>query len=259
MIKTQILSKNGNTIKFTVEGIMTSFANALRRIMISEVPVLAIDWINMRENSSVIFDEMIAHRMGLLPLKFNPAKMNFAEGCKCNGKGCPLCQVAFSLEKNGPGIAYSGDMVSSDKTVKAADPRFQIVELLKDQYIKLEAVAHLGIGKTHAKFQAANASYQYYPEIKAEACEDAAAAVEACPKGVIGLKGKKPFIKDPVKCDLCKSCEEVCEGLRVEGVPNKFIFTVESISGLEPEYIVEKAAGLLREKAEEFKKKLAKI
>ncbi|GAF81707.1 unnamed protein product, partial [marine sediment metagenome] len=112
----------------------------------------------------------------------------------------------------------------------------------------------------HAKFHAANAAYQYYPEIKAENCSDPKKVTAACPKGIIGLNGKKPFIKDATKCDICRSCEEASEGsLKVESVPNKFIFNVESISGLDPAYIVGKAADILKEKGENLKKKLVKV
>jgi DNA-directed RNA polymerase subunit D len=258
-MKIQILSRKGNMMRFVVEGITPALANTLRRIMISEIPVLAIEWIDIRDNTSVVFDEIVAHRMGLLPLKFEPGKLNFTDDCKCDGKGCTLCQVAFSLEKNGPGNAYSGDMVSSDKNVKATDPNFPIVELLANQHVKLDAVARLGTGKKHAKFQAANASYQYYPEIKSDGCKEPKKVVDSCPKDVIGLKGNKPFINDPTKCDLCRSCEEVCEGLSVEGVPNKFVFSVESISGLDSAYIAGRAAEILKLKAEEFKKQLNKL
>jgi len=259
MMKIHLLEKKGSKLRFVAEGISPAFANALRRIMISEIPVLAIEWVDIRDNSSILFDEMVAHRMGLLPLKFEPGKFSFTKDCKCSDKGCPLCQVAFSIEKAGPGTAYSGDMVSSDKSVKATDPNFPIVELLKNQSIKLGAVARLGMGKTHAKFQAANAAYQYYPEIKSDGCDEPKKAAAACPKGIVGLKGKTPFIKEPLKCDLCRLCEHACEGLKVQGVPGKFIFNVESISGLEPEYIVGRAAEILREKGEELKKQLSKI
>ena len=104
-MKIKILSRKGDTIRFVAEGITPAFANALRRIMISEIPVLAIEWVDFRENSSILFDEVIAHRLGLLPLKFDPEKMNFTEDCRCEGKGCPSCQVAFSLEKAGPSVA----------------------------------------------------------------------------------------------------------------------------------------------------------
>jgi len=259
-MKVKILKRKGEKLNFLVEDITPAFANALRRIMISEVPTLAIEWVDFRENNSMLFDEMIAHRLGLIPLKFDPSKFNFTEECKCGGKGCPLCQVVFVLEKTGPCIVYSGDMKSSNKTVKPTDPGFPIVELLKNQSIQFEAVARLGVGTDHAKFQAANASYQYFPEIEILDAAKAKKAIKSCPKGLLKIKGKKAVITDPAECDLCVACVEASGGgMRLKGDPNRIIFRVESISGLDPAYIVSKSAEILEKKAEGFKSELKKI
>jgi len=259
-MKVKILDKKPDRISFLLEGSTPAFANALRRIMVSEVPVLAMEWVDIHDNNSILFDEVIASRMGLIPLKFDPTKFNPAEECKCGGKGCPLCQAVFALEKNGPGTAYSGDMKSSNKDVKPISPNFPIVELLKNHNIKLEAVAHLGIGKKHARFQAANAAYQYYPEVVVKDPAKAKKAIKECPSGVLAVRGGKVIITDPAKCDLCRACAEASDGgLEIRGDPTRFVFSVESISGLDAAYIVTKAAEILGGKAEGFKKELAKL
>jgi len=259
-MKIKVLKKKGDVLTFILEDSTPAFANALRRIMISEVPTLAIEWVDFHDNSSVMFDEIIAHRLGMIPLKFDPSKFNAPDECKCGGKGCPLCQVVFALQKTGPGIALSGDMKSSNKTVKPTDPRFQVVQLLKGHNVRLEAIARLGTGDKHAKWQAANASYQYFPKLTGGDCKNASKVVAECPKGALKLKYKKVDFGDPILCDLCRKCEEVCTGdLQVAGDPKTFIFRVESISGLEPSYIVEKAAEILQKKGEEFKKSASKL
>jgi len=259
-MKVKILEKKGDKLSFMLEGATPAFANALRRVMISEVPVLAVEWIDIHDNNSILFDEVIASRLGLIPLKFDPSKFNFAGECKCGGKGCPLCQVVFALEKSGPGIAYSGDLKSSNKDVKPTSQNFPIVELLKNHNIKFEAVAHMGIGKNHARFQAANAAYQYYPEAVVKDAAKAKSALKECPSGILAVRGSKVVITDPAKCDLCRSCAEASDGgLEIKGDPTRFIFNVETISGLEPIYIASKAAEILGSKAEEFRKELAKL
>lgn len=210
----KIVKKGKEKMEFVLGGSSISFANALRRIMVSEVPVLAIDWLEVEENNSAIFDEMIAQRMGLIPLSFDPEKFNFQDGCKCGGKGCTLCQVVFVVEKTGPCMVYSKDMKSSNKGVMPASPDFPITELLEGQRLKLEATARLGIGKEHAKFQAANAVYQNHPET---------------------IDGK------------------------INTKPEEFLFIIESLSSLPPDYIVSKAADILAEKAQTFKKEAAKL
>jgi len=259
-MKIKVLRKKGDVLTFLLEGSTPAFANALRRIMISEVPTLAIEWVDFSDNSSVLFDEIITHRLGMIPLKFDPSKFNMPDECRCGGKGCPLCQSVFALEKTGPGIACSGNMKSSNKYVKPTDPRFPIVELLKGHHLGFEAVSRLGIGKNHARWQAANASYQYYPEMVSGVCKNAKKVVAECPTNALKLKYKKVDFKDPLLCNLCKKCEEVCSGdLQIKGNPNKFIFRVETVSGLEPAYIVQKSVEILQKKAEEFKKSAGKL
>lgn len=261
-MKVRIIEKKGEKLSFVLEETTPAFANALRRIMVSEVPTMAVETVDMSENNSALFDEVIAHRIALIPIEFDPEKFNFMDECKCEGKGCPLCQVVFVLEKTGPGIAYSGDMKSSNREVKPTDPNFPIVELLKGHNIKFEATARLGTGLRHAKFQAANVSYQYYPELRLSegaSAKDIEKGVKACPKGALSMKGSKPSL-DSELCNLSKSCEAASNGaIKVNGDETKFIFRVESVSGLDPEYIVQKASEILAGKAENFKKELKDI
>ncbi len=259
-MKVKVLGKTGETLRFVIEDTDPAFANSLRRIMITHVPTLAIQWIDVHDNGSAVFDEVLSHRMGMIPLKFNPKKLIFTEDCKCKGKGCQSCQVTLLLDKKGPGIVTSGDLKSSDKSVSPMDPRVPIVELLDNQNVKLEAIARLGTGGAHAKHHAANASYHYYPEIKVTGSKaQVQKAVKACPKGIVEAKGGKLVITDPAKCDLCRKCMEEAEGVELKGNENKIVFNVESISGLEPEYIVSRAAEILGEKADEFRNMLSKV
>jgi DNA-directed RNA polymerase subunit D len=224
--------------------------------MIAEVPTMAVEYVDFSENNSALFDEVVAHRMGMIPLEFDPRKFNFTQDCKCKGKGCPSCEVVFVINRKGPAIIYSGDLKSSNKDVKPTSPTFPIVELLNGQLLKFEAVARLGIGKNHIKWQAANASYQYYPELK-ESGDNPKRAASSCPKNVLEVKGEKLSLNDPLGCDLCRACEAA--GAKVQGNQNKFIFYVESVSGLKPEYIISQACEILQAKAKEFKSEFNKI
>ncbi len=165
-MKIEILEKSDTYVKFALEESNPAFANALRRIMISEVPTLAVEEVDFFENSSALYDEMIAHRLGLIPLTTNIKDYNFRSECTCKGKGCSKCTVTLALSKKGPGTVYSGDMKSSDKDVVPADPKIPIVKLNEKQKIKLEASAILGRGREHAKFQPGVISYQYSDEEK---------------------------------------------------------------------------------------------
>jgi DNA-directed RNA polymerase subunit D len=261
-MKIQILSKKkGETLKFMLDGVAPAFANALRRIMISEIPTLATDWVEMHDNTSALFDETVTHRIGMIPMVFDAKKLNERGACRCEDKGCPLCQVVFAVEKTGPAMVYSRDMKSSNKDAKPTSPDFPIVQLLKGQSIKFKAIARLGKGEEHAKWQAAIATYQYYPELDANKAtpKDIKKCMAAVPKGVFQVKGGKLVLMDPEKFDEARKAEEVSENVKVKGNPNKFIFRVESVSGLEPRYIVSKAAEILESKGTEFVKRVKEL
>jgi DNA-directed RNA polymerase subunit D len=262
-MKVQVLNKRGDTLVFVLDGATPAFANALRRIMISEVPTMAVEWVDFHKNSSVLFDEIIAHRLGLIPLTFDSTKFRKTVECKCDGKGCPLCEAVFTLEKKGPCIVYSGDLKPSNRDVKPISTNFPIAELIGNQELKFEARARLGTGREHSKWQAANASYQYYPDIEISndaSPADIKKAISICPKGILQAKGsRKLAIKDPAVCDLCLKCESAGKGIKIRADSSRFIFRVETISGMKPADIIEKAADILTGKAEEFKKNAGKL
>jgi DNA-directed RNA polymerase subunit D len=151
----QILEKDERTMKFEISGIDENFANALRRTMMMEIPTMAIEIVDFIKNDSVLNDEILAHRLGLIPLSFDPKLYNLKEECKCGGKGCSLCQVKFVLRKKGPCMVYSRDLKSNAPDVKPVYENIPIVELFEDEELELEAYAQLGFGKDHAKWQGA--------------------------------------------------------------------------------------------------------
>ncbi len=153
--------KEGKTLSFVLEDATPSFANALRRIMMSEVPVLAIDDVTIFQNESPLYDEVVAHRIGLLPIKTDLKTFKLPSECTCKGKGCPKCQVSFTLVKKGPCTVYSGDLKPSDPKTVVADDKVPITKLIEGKKIKIEAIAMLGQGKEHAKWQPAVESYGY--------------------------------------------------------------------------------------------------
>ncbi|MBI4017433.1 MAG: DNA-directed RNA polymerase subunit D [Candidatus Aenigmarchaeota archaeon] len=163
-MKIKVGKKANEKMNFTIEGIDPPFANALRRAMMGEVSTLAIDETDVRENSSAIYNEVLAHRLALVPLQFDPKKMNLREECVCEGKGCVQCEVVFVLKKEGPGTVYAKDLKSNNDDVRVMYDKMPLVLLMEGQKVELEAVARLGRGVDHAKWQAAIASYEYDPK-----------------------------------------------------------------------------------------------
>ncbi len=157
MVEVKALEDSGNTVSVQLEGIDRSYANAVRRFCISEVPSMAIDDVVILENSSVLYDEILAHRLGMVPIKTNLERYNLPEECDCgNPLGCHKCRVLFVLDAKGKekvSTVTSGDLVSEDRDVRPVSESIPLVKLATGQSVKLEAYARLGRGKEHAKWQ----------------------------------------------------------------------------------------------------------
>ncbi|MEM3178078.1 MAG: DNA-directed RNA polymerase subunit D [Candidatus Micrarchaeaceae archaeon] len=146
-MKTTILEETPNSIKFRLDGVDYTFANALRRVAINSVKCFAIDTVTFYENSSAMFDEYIAHRIGLVPI-LTP------KGSKDDDA------VLFKLEAEGPATVYSKDLESTDRYVKVANEKIPIIKLAEGQRIRLEGKAVLGSASKSAKFQPGLVSYR---------------------------------------------------------------------------------------------------
>ena len=250
----KFLKKEDNEMKFIVKNINSVFANTLRRLIINEVPKLAIEDVSIKKNTSAMYDEMLAHRLGLIPLKTDLKSYTLPEDCKCKGKGCAHCQLYFKLKAKGPCTVYASELKSKDPKIKPAFPKIPIVKLLKDQEIELEAVAILGKGKDHMKFSPGLIYYHSYPKIKIiNAKKDIA---EICPTGAIYLKDNK-LKTDELKCNLCRACEE--KGVEVKSSDTDFIFYLESFGQLTTKTIITEAMKIFEKKLKEFEKLINKI
>ncbi|MGD0477019.1 MAG: DNA-directed RNA polymerase subunit D [Nitrososphaerales archaeon] len=157
MLKVKVLRETANSVTLQLEGIDRSYANAVRRFCIAEVPAMAIDDVVILENSSVLYDELLAHRLGMIPIKTDLDRYNLPEDCDCgNPLGCHKCRVLFVLDAKGKdkvSTVYSSDLVSEDREVRPVSESIPLVKLALGQSVKLEAYARLGKGKEHAKWQ----------------------------------------------------------------------------------------------------------
>jgi DNA-directed RNA polymerase subunit D len=230
------------------------------------VPTLAIDSVTIVENTSPMYDEVLAHRLGFVPIKTDLEMFVKPSECECKGSGCPKCRVVLTLDKkvvDGPTTVYSGDLKSQIPQVEPSTPKIQLVKLSRGQHVVLEADARLGTGNEHIKWQAAIASYKYLPilELKTEKCEKCGDCAEVCPRNIIQVKGQEIKFVNELACSLCKTCEEVCryEAIKVRWDDTTFIFNVESTGALPPEKIVEYADRILLNKSKELIKQLQEI
>ncbi|MEM5801997.1 MAG: DNA-directed RNA polymerase subunit D [Candidatus Aenigmatarchaeota archaeon] len=260
-MKIKILQKNDSEIKFLVEGIKPGFASALRRIIISEMPTMAIEWVDFKKNDSIVNDEIIAHRLGLIPLTFDPDAYNLIKECTCKGKGCSKCQVKLTLKKKGPGMVYSGDLKSTAKDVRPIYDKIPIIELFEGEELQLEAIAQLGIGREHVKWQGGIVGYKNKANIiVGKEVESKLEYLEVCPTNVFDIENNKLITARPLDCILCMQCVEASGGkIKVEPIEDSFIFDVESVSGWSAEDLILKSIEILEEKLKTFLKEIKKF
>ncbi len=226
----EILENKGLEVTFVIRGINSALANTLRRISMSEVPSMAIDEINFLKNSSALYDEMIAHRLGLVPLKTDLKSYNLRENCTCKGEGCAKCQLNLKLDVKGPETVYSSNLKSQDPEVSPVIPNLPIVLLLKNQRLEIEATARLGKGSEHTKFSPCLVYFKQYPEIK----------------------GKEVTFEQYMQ-------DSYPEDANIKLSETDFIFTIESWGQLTPKEILKTSLDIFEERLDEFSKKLKKV
>jgi DNA-directed RNA polymerase subunit D len=154
-----IIEQDERKIVVKLKNVPLQYANALRRICLTGVPVFAIDDVVIIENSSVLPDEGIGHRLAMTPIKTDLTRFVEPLNCDCHSDvGCSRCRVMLMID------AVSGDttrtitsaeLTSEDEVVKPVSDKIPIIELAPNQKLKLEAYARLGRGTEHAKWNSA--------------------------------------------------------------------------------------------------------
>ncbi len=132
---------------FNIKNSEPYLTNMLRRTIIGQVPAFAIDTITVYENNSYMFDEYLAHRLGLVPL-------TTTENASIND------EIIYTIDVQGPGELTSGDLRTKSK-IKPVYDNIPIIKLREGQTVRMEASAKIGCPRKHQKFQAGNAAYNY--------------------------------------------------------------------------------------------------
>ncbi len=244
------VSDKGGITKILVKGTDHVFMNSIRRAAMNSVPVFAIEDVTFYDNSSILFDEYLAHRLGLLPIKTDPKKFKLGD------------KVKFTLDKEGPGTIYSKDIKTTDPVIDIIEKEIPVAKLKKGQRIRLEATAIMGVGKEHAKWQPAIISYNQLPVITVgkdcNLCKD---CVENCSKGALEIKANKVVLKDPLQCNLCGKCKDICKtgAFKLEYDTSSYILAVESHGSLGTQDVLLGAVNALAGKNKEFMEKIKKV
>ncbi len=196
-MKVTNFKQDGDSVEFDVEGVNIKMLNAFRRTIISRVPVMAAEKVTVYNNSSILNDENLVHRIGLMPLTTDLKTYVPRGECTCKGKGCAKCTATITLDVSEAGSVYSGDFKTTDEAVKHVYEKMPLVKLMPGQKIKLEAEAILGYGSDHVKWQPGLASY----EVKDKDKKSYHVVVESYGQLPVGELVKKTFevVDDKIK------------------------------------------------------------
>jgi DNA-directed RNA polymerase subunit D len=234
----EFITREDRSARFLVRGVTPAFANGIRRAILADVPTLSVDTVRMIENSSVMFDEQIALRLGLVPLTTPPGE--FREGDT----------VALALDVSGPDTAYSGDIQSAESMVEPADRNIPIIDLKEGQRLECEAEAVLGTGKAHAKFQGGVAvSYRHLQRVEVLGDRPEYEDEPNVLRGVIEEDGEL-ITSESFDNDL--SNRYPGKDIEVHDVPNAFVFHVETDGSMSVEDLVLEAARSIHDRADEL-------
>lgn len=236
--------------------------NAIRRSAISLVPTMAIERVEYRKNSSVMYDEVLAHRLGLIPLKTDLKSYDIPE--KPEDMESLKCTVKLSLKMKGPKTVYSGDFKSADPAVVPVEEKLPLVKLAKGQELAVEATAILGRGKEHMKWSPGIVFYKHKPVVAVDKNVDVEELAKNLPdSSAISIKNGKVSVDEDVLYTTSYfdgfSNESVVDGLDIGVADNEFILYVESFGQLSPKEMMITAVDTLKERLQEFSGKISKL
>lgn len=246
------ISEKENIAKIFVNGTDSAFINSIRRVAMNSVPTIAIENVSIHENNSVMFDEMLAHRLALLPVKTDTKAYKTGE------------KVTMMLEKEGPDTVYSKDIQSTEPSIEVIDKKVPIVKLGKNQRVRMELEAVMGTGKQHAKWQPALISFNEVPGITIDIKDpkEQKKFLSEMPAGMFEAKAGKIILSDPLNANIdmvMQAAEEFGDKAVLEMSQKSFVMTIENFGQLETSEILLDAANVLKEKAKNMKEELKKI
>jgi DNA-directed RNA polymerase I and III subunit RPAC1 len=286
--KITIQEKSAEKLVFDMVGASAPIANALRRILISDVPTMAIEKIIMFQNTSLIHDEVLAHRIGLIPIAADPHMFKYLS--ESNGEPNEENTTVFTLEilctKNPralpsapPSVQFNNGTVYSsalkwvpqgsqaetfkDAPIRPVHDDIILAKLRPGQSIEAELHVIKGVGRDHAKWSpAATAFYRQLPDISFSEPfygAEAQALKALCPMNVFDIEdlgsGPQAVAARPRDCTLCRECirdPEREKRIKLRRVRDHYIFSIETAGQLAPET-------MFRDALIELKKKLGVV
>ncbi len=239
----KIIDKKDHQITFSTE-LDESLANAIRRY-VDQISILAVDEVEISKNDSPLYDETIAHRIGLVPLKMDKTISEKSVE--------PITLIAKK-----DGIIYSEEMKGK---VKPVYDKIPITILKKGQELEILATARVGKGSRHSKFSPGLMFYRNLIKVKVDK-DCPKEIINSCPLGVFGLEDGKVAVIDENKCDMCEMCVDMARKMgknSIELTPTgELVITIESFGQIDEKEIFKRAIEILQDDLKEVSKKISK-
>ena len=214
-MKVDVASMGEREAEIKVSGATPGFLNMLRRYISSGVPTLAIEKVEIVENSSGLFNEVLVHRLGLIPFTFDP-EVDFNR------------DVVVIAEKQGPCEVMSSDLKTTSESVKPLYPDIPVVSLLEGQNLKLTAYMKVGRGREHAKWQGGIMGYR--PMARVKLLKKSRELMEVLPEELRELEeGSSKTV--PMDDRLSYAEEKFPDQIEVKPSSKDFAVEIESVSG----------------------------
>ena len=277
MTDIEIKSKTDEELVFDIKGVDPTVVNTLRRIMIAEVPTMAIETVIVNQNTSIIPDEVLAHRLGLIPIladandfiekkpedEFNDKnsiKFKLKVKCYIDKDGKLINENIFSkdliLEPQGEQEKKYYNSQTKKYSIGLVHDDILINKLASGMELDLECYCVKGIGRTHAKWSpVCTAYYRLINKInllKEISGDDAEELRQLCPKGVFILNKKgKAEVGNVRECTSCRECirqEKFKDFIELGKIADHYEFHIESVGMYKPEIIFFRAIDVLKEK-----------
>lgn len=234
----KLINKTNQKLTFSVE-MSDSLANAIRRY-VHQIPILAIDEVEISKNDSPLYDETIAHRIGLVPIKTNKSTKQ---------------EYEVSLSVKGEKTVYSGDITGN---VEVVYDKIPLDILNQGKELELKGTVRAGKGAEHAKFCPGLMFYRNECEIKLP--NDLMEEVKRiCPHVKIEGKGQNIIIHDNKEKEVCDVCEGLAHknGEKAEVTEkNNQIITIETFGQLPVEKIFKQSIETLKKDLDTVSKEL---
>jgi len=235
--------------EFVVRGVTPAFANGIRRAIVGDVPTLSVDTVDFYENTSVMFDEVLALRIGLVPLATDLDTYELPDEDADEDERDPSTEVSLTLDveaEDEERTVYSSDLESEDPAVEPADENVPLIKLKPGQAVVAECIARLGRGRDHAKHQGGvSVGYKHLHRLTEDGeARDAVRGVVETPDGEL------------VDVTDERGIGEYDE-YGVEEVDDAFVFHVESDGSMEASELVLRATETLSQRADELGDKVS--